>query len=83
MWYHPPAVILRRDSNQSHSTLESFPCEGEHTVSEPLTKSVAQQQQQKIETRTAVERIGGFTIVATAVPDLLTSSAFLGTTNLF
>ncbi|HEY6387317.1 MAG TPA: hypothetical protein VIX91_16710 [Candidatus Acidoferrum sp.] len=52
-------------------------------MSEPLTKSVAQQQQQKIETRTAVERIGGFTIVATAVPDLLTSSAFLGTTNLF
>jgi Cytochrome P460 len=39
-------------------------------VSEPLTKSVAQQQQQKIETRTAVERIGGFTIVATAVAAL-------------
>jgi len=37
-------------------------------VSELLTKSVAQQQQeQKIETRTAVERIAGFTIVATAV----------------
>jgi hypothetical protein len=31
---------------------------------------VAQQQQQKIETRTAVERIGGFTIVATAVAAL-------------
>jgi hypothetical protein len=39
-------------------------------VSEPLTKAVAQQQQQKIETRTAVERIGGFTIVATAVAAL-------------
>ena len=37
-------------------------------MSELLTKSVAQQQQeQKIETRTAVERIAGFTIVATAV----------------
>jgi hypothetical protein len=31
---------------------------------------VAQQQQQKIETRTAVERIAGFTIVATAVAAL-------------
>jgi hypothetical protein len=31
---------------------------------------VAQQQQQKIETRTAVDRIGGFTIVATAVAAL-------------
>jgi hypothetical protein len=39
-------------------------------VSEPLMKSVAQQQQQKIETRTAVERMGGFTIVATAVAAL-------------
>ena len=37
-------------------------------MSELVTKSVAQeQQQQKAETRTAVERIGGFTIVATAV----------------
>jgi hypothetical protein len=37
-------------------------------VSELLTKSVAQQQQeQKMETRTAVERNAGFTIVATAV----------------
>ncbi|HYW36971.1 MAG TPA: cytochrome P460 family protein [Terriglobales bacterium] len=37
-------------------------------MSELLTKSVAQQQQEeKIETRTAVERIAGFTILATAV----------------
>ena len=37
-------------------------------MSELVTKSVAQEQQgQKIETRTAVERITGFTIVATAV----------------
>src|SRR5258708_34598715 len=37
-------------------------------MSELVTKSVAQEQQeQKIEARTAVERIAGFTIVATAV----------------
>ena len=37
-------------------------------MSELVTKSVAQEQQeQKIETRTAVDRIAGFTIVATAV----------------
>jgi hypothetical protein len=37
-------------------------------MSEFVTKSVAQEQQaQKIETRTAVKRIGGCTIVATAV----------------
>jgi Cytochrome P460 len=35
---------------------------------EPMKESVAQEQQvQKIETRTAVERVAGFTIVATAV----------------
>jgi hypothetical protein len=43
-------------------------CEGEHTMSEPVTKSVAQEQQkQKIETRTAVERIAAFTIGSTAM----------------
>jgi hypothetical protein len=37
-------------------------------MSELVKKSVAQEQQeQKIETRTAVERIAGFAIVATAV----------------
>jgi hypothetical protein len=37
-------------------------------MSEFVTKSVAQEQQeQRIETRTAVKRIGGFTVVATAV----------------
>jgi hypothetical protein len=36
-------------------------------MSELLTKSVAQEHQQRIERRKAVERIGGFTIVATAV----------------
>jgi hypothetical protein len=37
-------------------------------MSEFVTRSVAQEQQeQKIETRTAVKRTGGFTIVATAV----------------
>jgi hypothetical protein len=36
-------------------------------MSELVTKSVAQEQQKKIETRTAVERIVGFFIVATTV----------------
>jgi hypothetical protein len=45
-------------------------------VSELLTKSVAQQrQEQKIETRTAVERIAGFTILATAVAVLAVLAA--------
>jgi len=36
-------------------------------MSQPVTKSVArEQEEQKIETRTAMERIAGFTIVATA-----------------
>jgi Cytochrome P460 len=43
---------------------------------ELLTKSVArQQQEQKIETRTAVERIAGFTILATAVAVLAVLAA--------
>jgi hypothetical protein len=47
-------------------------------MSELVTKSVAQEQQeQKIETRTAVERIAGFTIVATAVAVL---AVFVATT---
>ena len=49
-------------------------------MSELVTKSVPQEQQeQKIETRTAVKRIGGFTIVATAVAVL----AVLGVAALF
>jgi hypothetical protein len=49
-------------------------------MSEFATKSVAQQQrEQKIETRTAVDRIGGFTIIATAVAVL----AVLGAAALF
>ena len=47
---------------------------------ELVTKSVAQEQQeQKVETRTGVERIAGFTIVATAVAVL----AVLGAAPLF
>src|SRR5208282_4047717 len=47
---------------------EDFFRKGEHIMSELVTKSVAlEQREQKIETRTAVERIAGFTIVATAV----------------
>src|SRR6202166_3256315 len=49
-------------------------------MSELVTKSVAQEQQeQKVETRTGVERIAGFTIVATAVAVL----AVLGAAPLF
>src|SRR5271166_5001513 len=49
-------------------------------MSEPVTKSVPQEQQeQKIETRIAVQRIAGFTIVATAVAVL----AVLGAAALF
>jgi hypothetical protein len=48
--------------------LTKFFCEGEHTMSELVAKSVAQEQQeQKIEARTAVERIAGFMVIATAV----------------
>ena len=36
-------------------------------MSELVTKSLAQEQQQKLETHTAVERIAGFTIVAAAL----------------
>ncbi len=49
-------------------------------MSDLVTKSVAQEQQeQRIETRTAVKRIGGFTTVATAVAVL----AVLGVAALF
>jgi hypothetical protein len=49
-------------------------------MSEFVTKSVPQEQQeQKVETRTAVKRIGGITIVATAVAAL----AVLGVAVLF
>src|SRR5580698_2095081 len=50
--------------------------EGEHTMSEFATKSIAQgQQEQTVETRTAVKRTADFTIAATAVAVL----AILGT----
>jgi len=59
------------DYNRSRCTLiglRKLFCEGERTMSELVTKSVAQEEQeQKIETRTAVERIAGFTVVAAAV----------------
>jgi hypothetical protein len=42
-------------------------CEGEHTMTERMTESLAQvQQKQKMETRTAVKYIAAFTIVAAA-----------------
>ena len=46
-------------------------------MSELATKSVAQQQEQKIEARTTVKRIAGFAIVATAVAVLAVLSAAL------
>ena len=49
-------------------------------MSELVTKSVPQEQQeQRIETRTAAKRIGGFTIVATAMAAL----AILGAAVLY
>ena len=49
-------------------------------MSELVTKSVAQEQQaQKIETRTAVARIAGFAVVATAMAAL----AVLGAAALY
>ena len=46
---------------------------GDHTVSEPVTKSVVrEQQEQKIEPRIAVKRIAGFSIAATAAAVLAT-----------
>jgi hypothetical protein len=55
-------------------------CEGEHTMSQLVTRSVAQgKQEQKIETRPGVQRIADFTIVATAVVVL----AALGAAALF
>jgi hypothetical protein len=47
--------------------LRKFFCEGEHTMSELVTKSVTQEQQQQKKTHTAVQRTAGLTIAATAV----------------
>jgi hypothetical protein len=66
--YSPHVWLNRNGSGCTLIGLRKLFCEGERTMSELLTKSVAQQQQeQKMETRTAVERIAGFTILATAV----------------
>src|ERR1700722_4751109 len=72
--YHCPIVLLSQvwlNRNGSRCTpieLRERFCEGEHTMSELMTKSLAhEQQEQRLETRTALERIAGFTMVATAV----------------
>jgi hypothetical protein len=69
--FYSPHVWLNLNRNRSRCTLiglRKLFCEGERTMSELVTKSVAQEQQeQKIGTRIAVQRIAGFTIVATAV----------------
>jgi hypothetical protein len=50
---------------------KAFFCEGEHTMSKLVTKSVAREQrEQKKETRIAKGRIAGFTLVTTAVAAL-------------
>src|SRR5438270_10506066 len=55
-------------------------CEGEHTMSELVTKVVPQQQEkQTIKNRSAVRRIAGFTIVITAAAAL----AVLGAVALY
>jgi hypothetical protein len=60
--------------------LRELLCGGENSMSELVTKSVPQEQQeQRIETRTALKRKGGFTIIATAVAVL----AVLGAMVLF
>jgi hypothetical protein len=66
LFYSPHLWLNRNRSRRTFIGLRKLL--GEHIMPELVTKSVAQEQQeQKIETRTAVERIAGFTIVATAV----------------
>ena len=58
------------------SGLENRLCEGERTMPERVTESVAQaQQEQKIETRDAGERFIGFTFIAAAVVAALVAAA--------
>jgi light-regulated signal transduction histidine kinase (bacteriophytochrome) len=62
------------------SSASKFGCEGEHTMSELVAKSVAQEQQeQKIEARTSVKRIAGLTVSAIAIAVL----AVLGVVALY
>jgi hypothetical protein len=65
--YSPQVWLNRNDWGCAVNLLRKLFCQGERTMSEFVTKAVAQQQRQKTETRTAVGRIAGFTIVATAV----------------
>jgi hypothetical protein len=57
--------------------IKRLSCEGERTMPHPTEESVAQQQ--KLKTRIVVQRIAGFTMVATAVAML----ALLGAAALF
>src|SRR5271167_639060 len=68
LFYSPHLWLNRNCSRCTLIELRKLFCEGERTMSELVTKSAAQEQQeQKIETRTTVQRIAGFTLVATAV----------------
>jgi len=56
--------------------IRKLSCEGEHTVCEPVTNSVAQKlQERRTAARTAVERLAGFTMVATTVAALAVPGA--------
>jgi hypothetical protein len=56
--------------------IRKLSCEGEHIVCEAVTNSVAQKlQERKTAARTAVERLAGFTMVATTVAALAVPGA--------
>src|SRR5437870_1065284 len=66
--YCPYGWLNRNRSKCTLIRLRKLFCEGEHTMSELVAKSVAQErQEQKRETRTAAEPVARLTIVATAV----------------
>jgi hypothetical protein len=53
-------------------------------MSEPVTKSVAHElREQKIETRSAAERVAGFTVVVLAIVAAVAVFALLGAAALF
>ena len=60
LFYSPHVWLSRNGSRCTLIGIRKLICRGEHTMSELVTKSVAQEQQeQKTETRAAVERIAG------------------------
>src|ERR1700734_2824008 len=72
LFYSSHFWLNRNRSRRTLIGLRKLFCEGEHSMSELVTKSVAQEQQEpEMETRTAVGRITGFTLVATVVAVLV------------